>query len=477
MKNIISITMKTNKFFTLLLAMVAGLTMVSCVQDDDYSIPVSLGTEENSGLQALLNSGATPMTISELKDQFVSGQATQLVSDVYVKGYVSSSDATGNFYKEFYLQDDPSNPTAAIKMVLNQVDSYNQFNAGREVYVSLKDLYIGEVRSNDDVIAIGGKPNAEGDEVEELTANQIPLHIFRSDVTMPLSPLALSFSQINESHIGLYVIIENAYFPSSLEGESYVDPLDDFDTQRMMESCDGFGYVNFILETSSFANFKNVILPTNNGGTIAGVVSKTFNGSDLVLVLNSLDDVNLDSSKCEPLDIDDFSVIFEEDFDEATDNTNLNIADWTNFAEEGSELWTEQVFSGNGYAEFSSYFSGDDVNIGWLVSPGIDMDSQDNEFLNFKTAQHHLDSAANTLEVFVSTDYDGSNVLGATWEPISATLASQANSWYAFIDSGLIDISSYSGTLYVGFKVTGSGTDTQLDGAYHVEDFQVLATN
>jgi hypothetical protein len=469
--------MKTNKFFTLLLAMVAGLTMVSCVQDDDYSIPVSLGTEENSGLQALLNSGATPMTISELKDQFVSGQATQLVSDVYVKGYVSSSDATGNFYKEFYLQDDPSNPTAAIKMVLNQVDSYNQFNEGREVYVSLKDLYIGEVRSNDDVIAIGGKPNAEGDEVEELTANQIPLHIFRSDVTMPLSPLALSFSQINESHIGLYVIIENAYFPSSLEGESYVDPLDDFDTQRMMESCDGFGYVNFILETSSFANFKNVILPTNNGGTIAGVVSKTFNGSDLVLVLNSLDDVNLDSSKCEPLDIDDFSVIFEEDFDEATDNTNLNIADWTNFAEEGSELWTEQVFSGNGYAEFSSYFSGDDVNIGWLVSPGIDMDSQDNEFLNFKTAQHHLDSAANTLEVFVSTDYDGSNVLGATWEPISATLASQANSWYAFIDSGLIDISSYSGTLYVGFKVTGSGTDTQLDGAYHVEDFQVLATN
>ena len=469
--------MKTNKFFTLLLAMVAGLTMVSCVQDDDYSIPVSLGTEENSGLQALLNSGATPMTISELKDQFVSGQATQLVSDVYVKGYVSSSDATGNFYKEFYLQDDPSNPTAAIKMVLNQVDSYNQFNAGREVYVSLKDLYIGEVRSNDDVIAIGGKPNAEGDEVEELTANQIPLHIFRSDVTMPLSPLALSFSQINESHIGLYVLIENAYFPSSLEGESYVDPLDDFDTQRMMESCDGFGYVNFILETSSFANFKNVILPTNNGGTIAGVVSKTFNGSDLVLVLNSLDDVNLDSSKCEPLDIDDFSVIFDEDFDEATDNTNLNIADWTNFAEEGSELWTEQVFSGNGYAEFSSYFSGDDVNIGWLVSPGIDMDSQDNEFLNFKTAQHHLDSAANTLEVFVSTDYDGSNVLGATWEPISATLASQANSWYAFIDSGLIDISSYSGTLYVGFKVTGSGTDTQLDGAYHVEDFQVLATN
>jgi len=469
--------MKTNKIFTLLLVMVAGLAMVSCVQDDDYSVPVSLGIEENSGLQALLNSGATPISVTELKNQFVPGEAIQIVSDIFVKGYVSSSDATGNFYKEFYLQDAPSNPTAAIKIVLNQVDSYNQFNIGREVYVSLKSLYIGEVRSNDDVIAIGGKLNSEGDEVEELTANQIPMHIFRSDVTMALSPLVLSFSQINDSHIGMFIMVENAYFPSSLEGESYVDPSDDFDTQRMMESCEGFGFVNFRLETSAFSNFKNVILPTSSGGTIAGVVSKTFNGSDLVLVLNSLDDVNLDSSKCEPLDIDDFNVIFEEDFNEAVDNTNLNITDWTNFAEEGGELWTEQVFSGNGYAEFSGYFTGDDVNIGWLVSPGIDMDSQDNEFLNFHTAQHHLDSAANTLEVFVSTDYDGSDVLGATWEPISATLASQANSWYAFIDSGLIDISSYSGTLYVGFKVTGSGTDTQLDGAYHVEDFQVLATN
>ena len=51
---------------------------------------------------------------------------------------------------------------------------------------------------------------------------------------------------------------------------------------------------------------------------------------------------------------------------------------WTNFAEEGGEHWTEQVFSGNGYAEFSSYLTGDNVNIGWLISPGIDMDAQEN---------------------------------------------------------------------------------------------------
>ena len=74
---------------------------------------------------------------------------TEIVSDIVVKGYVTSSDATGNFYKEFYIQDAPENPSAAIKLVLNQVDSYNQFNIGREVYISLKGLFVGEVRSGD----------------------------------------------------------------------------------------------------------------------------------------------------------------------------------------------------------------------------------------------------------------------------------------------------------------------------------------
>lgn len=477
MKNIISQTMKFNRILTLITLTIATIAMVSCVQDDDFTVPTSLNDENNKGLEALLSSNATSMTIAELKDQFVFRQATEIVSDVYVKGYVSSSDATGNFYKEFFIQDHPTNPTSALKVVLNLTDSYNQFNFGREVYINLKGLYLGETRSGDDVIGIGGKPSDDGEEIEEITANQIPKHVFRSEVTETIAPKVLNFSQINDSHVGMFVMVENVQFPNSLQGESYVDESDDFDTTRMMESCEGFSYINFPLETSSFASFKNVILPTDAGGTIAGVISKTFNGSNIVMVLNSLGDVNLTDSKCEPLNINDFDVIYEEDFDAAVDNTNLDLPGWTNFAEVGGELWTEQVFSGNGYAEFSGYFTGDDVNIGWLVSPGIDMDAQDNEFLNFQTAQHHLDSPDNTLEVFVSTDFNGADVLAATWQPIEANLAKQSDSWYAFQDSGLIDVSGYTGTMYVAFKVTGSGTDTQLDGAYHVEDFRVLGTN
>ncbi|PWK20356.1 DUF5689 domain-containing protein [Xanthomarina spongicola] len=465
--------MKTNKFLKVVLGLMVTFAVVSCVQDDDYTVPSSMGDEENTNLNSLIAS-STEVTIAEALTYFVPGEVTPIVTNVYVKGYVSSSDQTGNFYKEFFIQDSPSNPTAAIKIILNQVDSYNQFNLGRETYVNLNGLFIGEARSGDDVIAIGGKPNLDN-EVEALTANQIPTHVLRSQVTEALMPLTLSISQISDANIGMFIEIENAQFSSSLDGEFFVDPMDDFDSSRPIESCEGFGYSYFPLETSSFANFAQQPLPTDFGGTIAGIVSKTYNGSNLVLALNSTDDINFDQAKCTPLDISDFTVVVDEDFQSAVNNTDFDFPGWTNFSEVGSRIWREKTFSGNGYTEFSTYGSGDAENIAWLVTPSIDMTGLDNVFLNFKAAQHHLDSEENTLEVFVSTDFDGTNVLGATWEPVAANLPSQANSWYEFVDSGLIDISEYSGTLYVAFKVVGSGTDLDLDGAYQIDDYKILA--
>ena len=91
----------------------------SCVQDDDYSVPQSIGLEENQKLVQLLseieNGSADLMSISEVKNLFVNGEVNEIESNLVVRGYVSSSDYTGNFYKEFYMQDDIENPTAGLK--------------------------------------------------------------------------------------------------------------------------------------------------------------------------------------------------------------------------------------------------------------------------------------------------------------------------------------------------------------------------
>lgn len=173
---------------------------------------------------------------------------------------------------------------------------------------------------------------------------------------------------------------------------------------------------------------------------------------------------------------------FKEDFQTVTPNTNLNFTGWTNYAETGTWLWREKTYttSGvtNGYTEFSGYGSPSAVNKAWLISPALNMDLYAKEKLTFSVAQHHLDvdAAGNSLQVLISTDYDGTNVLAATWTPLEANIPKKAESWYKFLIS-TIDLSSYTGNVYVAFKYTGSGTDTTLDGAYQIDNFFVYNDN
>ncbi len=458
-------------YFWLLIC--SSFYLLSCV-NDDFSVPKELGTAENESLNILLEDIASGekslITISELKQQFVSGQVLQITSDVVLKGYVASSDKTGNFYKELYIQDLSEQPTAAVLLVLNQVDTYNQFNIGREVYIVLKDLFLGETAS--EIIAIGGA--IDGSRVDMLSERQIKSHLFRSALTETIMPLPINFSDLNDNYIGMFVSIDDVEFPEVLTGQSYFNAQDDFDTQRVMQRCEGFSYEQFLLETSSFATFKNEILPTENG-KISGIVTRSYGGDDLVLVLNDSKDVRFENARCSPLSTDDFTIVFEERFSDAIDETILDTEGWVNVSERGQVLWTEQVYSKNGYAEFGTFGANDTQNVGWLISPPIDMSATKKELLNFKTAQHHLESVKNTIEVLVSVNFNGTDPLSADWQAIDAKLPTKYDEWYVFKDSGLIDISTFGDEqLHVAFRVTGSGTNLALDGAYQLDDFRVL---
>ncbi|OSY87178.1 hypothetical protein WH52_13020 [Tenacibaculum holothuriorum] len=473
-----------NKFNIILAAVVASIVFTSCVDNNDYTVPTIIGDEENTSLNAILDSIATKDTwnlisIADVKAKYNSGDApVKIETNDVVKGYVVSSDQSGNFYREFYIQDAPENPTAGLKVIVNLTNNYSKFNFGREVYISLKDLYLGETNSRDGITTVAGRvKTSDTNEVDVISENQMVNHIFRAATTATIVPKTISLSELSSTPVGTYVRVNNAFFSDALVGEPIVDPNEDFDTQRTVMSCSGFDFSEGIIETSSFASFASSKLPAD-GGYIEAVVSKDFRGDNAVLVLNSFSDIVFNETKCQPLNIDDFEAVFNEDFQVITrDNTSLSVLpNWVNFAQEGGEVWLGQEHRGNGYVEFSGFRTGDDSNIGWLITPGIDMDAQTNEFLNFKAAQHHVDnSSENTLEVLVSTDFDGTNVAAATWTKVSASLPTQDSSWYQFQDSGLIDISEYTGTLYVAFKSVASGNNTSLDGAYMIDDVQILA--
>jgi hypothetical protein len=474
--------MKTTKFIILLLVFAAGISLTSCVEDGKFEIPNSLGTEENTALtklQAEVTAGTlTEISIANLKGLLVSGQVTQITSNIYVKGYVTSSDQTGNFFKEFFIQDAPSNPTAAIKIVTEFVDSYNKFNVGREVYIRLKDLSIGEVRNGDGVTAIGGGEFSAG-RLGTLTVKQTTANVFRASTSEEIIPIPVKFSGINNSHIGMFVIVANAQFPSSLVGKTYVDAADQFDTQRLLESCDGFGYTNFILETSAFAEFKFSVLPAG-GGSVAGVVSKNFNGSNLVLALNKTTDVIMNGVRCTPLDANDFTPILEENFEAMPSTNPLGGNGWISFAETGRFNWRVLTSTDSGnpnskIASMGAFRSLEASNIAWMISPAINLNAQDLEFLNFRTSNSFADESV--LEVLISTNWDGdpAKITTATWQKLPASIVSRSENFQNWVDSGAIDLSGFSGTARIAFKyIGGDNAADSIDGTYEVDNFKIL---
>lgn len=477
---------KTNKFLTLLF--VTLLTITSCVQDDDYTIPQSLGEEESKNVKAILAQIETGqlslLSIAEVKNLYQNNLPEQVDTDIVVKGYVTSSDQTGNFFREIYLQDAPENPTAGIKIIINQIDSYNQYNLGREVYIKLKGLYVGEERVGNEIITIGGATETDqfGTTVTRLTENQRASSMFRSEISMPLVGKKLAFSQVTSNTIGLYVTFENVEFEDNLNGLRYFDPIQDFDTQRRLQSCSGFNYSNFIIETSSFSTFKNELLPTGNG-TISGVITKDFTGSTLLMALNTTADVNFTNSRCSLLDASNFSPLLSENFEAQPINTDINISGWTNFAQAGTRVWrtivtTDSGNSGSKIASMGAFNSNQPSNIAWLISPSINLDAQNFEFLNFRTSNSFSDGSE--LEVLISTNWNGSTatITTATWTPLPATIVSDSEFFQNWIDSGLIDLSSYSGTAYIAFKyIGGDNAANTIDGNFELDDFKVLVEN
>ncbi|MNE23440.1 hypothetical protein D3C80_1166940 [compost metagenome] len=226
---------------------------------------------------------------------------------------------------------------------------------------------------------------------------------------------------------------------------------------------DKFGN-QMIFRTSSFADFANNLVP-DGSGTVKGVLTKF--GSDYQLVARFEKDVMMTGTRAVPF--------FAEDFQSVENNTKLNLPNWSNMVQKGTKFWIGTVYSGNGYAEFNTTGTKVVSNIAWLISPKIDMDTHTNEVLTFRTAQHHLDvdSPLNSLQVYISSDFDGLNIAAATWIPLTPNLPNQSTPWHQFVGSGGIDLSSYTGKINIAFKYTGSGKNLALDGAFQVDDVQI----
>ncbi|WP_299058733.1 DUF5689 domain-containing protein [uncultured Polaribacter sp.] len=472
--------MKKEKRVLLLIAFIISIMFMTCVEDNNFTVPQNLGNEENKAIAKILDSIMAKKlqlkTIQQVKELYIKGNdPLKITSNIVVKGYVVSSDKSGNFYKEFYMQDAPENPTAGIKVSINLTNSYNKFNLGREIYIRLKGLYIGETNSGDGIISIGGKVKiTDVTEIDNITVNQMPNHIYRTEITEEIIPKIIDFAAINEADIGTFITLENVFFEAELAGKSFVDPKEDFDTQRKIQTCLGLGYDDLLLETSSFSSFSNETLP-KKAGSIHAIVSKDFAGNFIVLNLNDTDDIEMTENRCIPISKKDFkTVLLEENFED--ESGDIDVLNWLNYREEGTKSWRAytDTYSQSKAARIGSSNSGDEKTVSWLITKGVDLRKTSKEFLSFETSNSFANGSE--LEVLISTNFNGkeSNINGVTWHVLPAKVVADGVNFKSWVHSTYIDLSAYSGTAYVGFKYTGNG-NVNFDGTYELDNISIIA--
>jgi hypothetical protein len=449
--------MKTNILKSVFFVALAIGTLSSCVNDDNYDIPVLDCTQPN------LTANRTIPQVIAVSAPLVA----QYTYDDVIEAYVVSSDEAGNFYKSMSLQTLATATTPAIgfSVPIDAANTYVDYRPGVKVYIKMKDLYTDIVYGS---MRIGG---IYVNSSSVASVGRLPQTVYKdkliascTNVSEDVLVKQLTVSQLlNDANLNTLCEVSGVQFADAAIGRHYYESANDIGGATNWNLTDVSGN-QVIFRTSAYATYASKLVPTGSG-KVRGVLTK-YN-ADYQFMARSEADVMLTGARSTPF--------FSEDFQTAVNSTTLNILGWTNVATVGTKLWQEKTYQGNGYAELSAFGSGSAVNESWLVSPPIDMDSHTAEVLIFKVAQHHLDvdSPLNSLKVYISSDFTG-NVTTATWTQITVPLPTQATSWYQFVSSGAVDLSTYTGSINVAFKFTGSGTVTTLDGAFQVDDFKVF---
>lgn len=394
--------------------------------------------------------------------------AAKYLYDDIIEGYVVSSDESGNFFKSISIQTLPikNAVTRGFSIGVDATNSYIDYRVGRKVFIKLKnqftDINYGSLRIGS--LFVNAYGNAS---VGRIDQNDYKNILNASCVVIDENKLVRSVTVpelLNDDNINTLVELSNVQFSDAAMGRHYYEETNNVGGATNWNLRDKAGN-QVIFRTSKYANFASKLVPKGSG-TVRGILTKY--GSDYQIMVRSDKDILMEGKRSVPF--------FSEDFQMVQNNVNFSLPGWSNIVEKGTKLWKSVVYAGNGYAEFNTTSTTAAEIVAWLVSPKINMEDYKNSVLSFRSAQHDLkvDSSLNSLEVYVSTNFDGSNVAKANWTKLEAVLPSLSTPVRQFISSDRIDLSSYSGNIHIGFKYVGSGKDKVLNGAFMIDDVVIV---
>ncbi|MET2986390.1 DUF5689 domain-containing protein [Aureibaculum conchae] len=270
-------TIKTFLFFIF-------LAIISCVQDDEYSIPKISECNET----------VLPPT-KTVKDIYNSTTSivTKYTEPDVIEAYVTSNDQSGNFFKILHLQT--LDGSRGFSIPVDVADLYTIFNPGRKVSINLQNTY---TQLHFEGLEIGNLMVDERTKEEfigKITATNFKNILVKTCDAVDEEELVqkITLNEITDAHLNTLIELKDVQFEDAALGKTLYDT-----------NTDSGGGTNYLIEdisessiafrTSAFADFGTTEVPNGNG-TIRGVLTKFSNTYQILI--RSIEDVQLNNER------------------------------------------------------------------------------------------------------------------------------------------------------------------------------------
>lgn len=388
-------------------------------------------------------SNLTQKTVAEVK-QLLNGSITAITTDLFIKAKVTANDETNNFQRQIYVED----ATGGIRININKAALYQdeRFRVGKEIFIKLKDQYIGQIGGEIQL----GSPSTNPQIIGQIPENQVYKYFFDSKVGItPITATERTINQLTAADVGKWVKIKNVQFVKEDIVKNYA--IRDFET-RTLEDCTGN---KLILRTAYQATFAGIDVDGGKGDLSA--IITVVNGVYQAMIPYQRN-ADFDGTRCDGTVPSVFTAIFTDPFE--------TLGNWNAISLAGTQVWGITTF---GNPRPSAIMDGNrQANEDWLIlKTPVSLTGYKDAFFSFETDGRY---SGPPLELYVTENYTGT-VSTTNWTRVTAGLDTDLNTFGGFVSSGRVSLKDYiNKNVTIAFKYTSV---SNFSTTWEVDNFTV----